>query len=267
MYNRAGQARWNGVLYGGVGVWPKLLRPVVYHGRQGHAQFQRVSRHRGKEIVGWAGALLPLTVPAIIACVALGLVWPWFFAGAAAILLGTIGFGAVVAASVPVHREPNSRRLRLVVGTLHVLQPFWRTWGRLRGPRRPAVAPIARPWRGDRAEWLADLELRLRQHRCTVISGGPNDPWDLEVRCPWVRVRVATAVTWNWESHAALSVRLRSSVVLLGVAAAMVVPRFDLIGVVLASIAVAAATAESLRCIGIVRREVRIAVPAPENDR
>ena len=82
-----------------------------------------------------------------------------------------------------------------------------------------------------------------------------------------MRVRVATAVTWNWEPHTALSVLLRSSVVLLGAAAALVVLRFDLLGVVIASVAVSAATAESVRCIRIVRREVRIAVPAPENDR
>ena len=76
-FNRVGQARWQGVLYGGIGVLPKLLRPVVYHGHQGHAHFQPVARRRAEEIVGWVGALLPLTLPALVGCIALGLVSPW----------------------------------------------------------------------------------------------------------------------------------------------------------------------------------------------
>ena len=46
-FNRLGQATWSGFLYGGQRVLPSLLRPIVYHGYQGHAPFQTVIGRAG----------------------------------------------------------------------------------------------------------------------------------------------------------------------------------------------------------------------------
>jgi hypothetical protein len=43
-FNRLGQARWSGFIYGGASILPSLLRPVVYHGYLGSAPFQPVAR-------------------------------------------------------------------------------------------------------------------------------------------------------------------------------------------------------------------------------
>ncbi len=200
-FNELGQARWSGFIYGGVELLPALLRPVIYHGYQGHAPFQRVASRPAEIALGWAGALLPYsTVAAAVGLLAGVLISPWWFLLAVAALLAVVGFGVAVATSLRLPSdEPEPERLRLLVGYLHVAQPFVRTWGRLRGPRRPLVMPVARPWWGDRAVWLRDLEQQLRSDGRSVRVGGPTDNWDLEVRTLLARLRVTTAVVWRWQ--------------------------------------------------------------------
>ena len=61
-------------------------------------------------------------------------------------LLGVLAYGVGVAVSLPVARtEPEPLKLRLLVGALHIAQPFVRTWGRMRGPRRPQLEPRRLP--------------------------------------------------------------------------------------------------------------------------
>ena len=200
-FNELGQARWSGFIYGGVQLLPALLRPVIYHGYQGHAPFQRVASRPAETALGWAGALLPYS--AVVAAVGLlaGVLFsPWWFLLTVATLLAVVGFGLAVAASLRLPPdEPEPLRLRLLVGYLHVAQPFVRTWGRLRGPRRPLVMPVERPWWGDRAAWLRDLEQQLRADGRAVGVGGPTDDWDLEVRTLLAKLRISAAVVWRWQ--------------------------------------------------------------------
>ena len=198
-FNRLGQARWAGFIYGGARLLPSVLRPVVYHGYQGHAPFQPVTSRPSETALGWTGALLPVSVPVAVAGLVAGVALsPWWLLLTALTVLGVLAYGVGVAVSLPVARtEPEPLKLRLLVGALHIAQPFVRTWGRMRGPRRPKLEPVPRPWWGDRATWLQDLERQLRARGANVRIGGPEDDWDLEVRGIFSRVRITTAIFRN----------------------------------------------------------------------
>jgi hypothetical protein len=209
-FNRVGQARWSGVMYGGGGVLPSLFRPVVYHGYQGSAPFQSVDRRRAETAKMWSSALLPTALPVALIAALMGVISSrWWLLVAAATVAAIIAYGLAVATALEVPREePQPTRFRLTVGALHVLQPYWRTYGRLRG-QRADVAPIDQPaWSGNRTVWLSSLEAALRARRCVVRPGGPSHNWDLEVSASSLIVaRITTAVMWNWEPH--LRVRYR----------------------------------------------------------
>lgn len=126
-FNRLGQARWAGCIYGRLRMLPAVLRPVVYHGPIGGAPYQAVVRRRADEVLGWWAALLPLTAPAALAGLALT---PhsrrWLaLTGAAA---GTVGAyaGVIAAAARPARDEPQPHAWRALVTALHVAQPFVR---------------------------------------------------------------------------------------------------------------------------------------------
>jgi glycosyltransferase involved in cell wall biosynthesis len=222
-FNRLGQAKWSGFIYGGVRLLPSVLRPVVYHGYQGHAPFQSIASRPGEQANAWAGALLPLTAPlAAIGILAAVLLHPWWLLLAAVALAGVVAYGVSVAVALRVPREePEPAKLRCLVGALHVAQPFVRTWGRLRGARRPMLQPVARPWWGDRSVWLQDIERQLRARGANVRIGGPTDDWDLEVRGWFCRARITTAIAWRWEPQRRVEQRVRigSSVLAVGLAA------------------------------------------------
>ena len=205
-FNSLGQARWSGVIYGGVGMLPRMLRPVVYHGYQGHAPFQSVSLRRSEFAASWMSALLPLGLPVAGLGLLLALLSPWFLLLPALVLLSYLVYFGAVARSVPVERgEPQPVRFRLLVGALHVLQPFARTWGRLRA-RALACEPDIGQWSGDRGAWLRDLEQELRRKGLALEVGGPHDHWDLQAQ--WLRVvrcRITTGVAWKWVPHVSTS--------------------------------------------------------------
>lgn len=210
-FNRLGQARWAGFIYGGAAILPALLRPVVYHGYMGGAPFQPVARRRAEIANMWSGALLPLTVPAAAIGLALSVLWPWFLVVPPGALLAVVAYAAAVAAAVePGRYEVRPVRMRLAVGGLHAAQPFARTWGRLRG-RRLEVERAAHPsWSGDRWDWLRQLRRELETRGCHVRVAEPRDSWDLEASAgPFVTARITTAVMWRWEPHAALRTRPR----------------------------------------------------------
>ena len=199
-FNRLGQARWNGVIYGGTSLLPRLLRPVVYHGRQGSAPFQKVVRQPAAAAIAWAGVLLPLTVPVAVLALVLALAtgWGWVLAAAA---VGVIpAYAAAVLASVsPPRGEPMPWRLRLLVALLHVLQPFARTWGRLSRTPLPPVAAQHEEWTGSREDWLRTLHRYLAARRCAVRVAAPHRMWDLELRVGLLLTcRLRTAVRWRW---------------------------------------------------------------------
>jgi glycosyltransferase involved in cell wall biosynthesis len=199
-FNGLGQASWRGFIYGGSRILPSLLRPVVYHGRQGAAPFQPVSRHRSSAAADWAGALLPITALAAMAGAPLALGWRWWLLLPALIALLVVGYAAAVAAALPIgHNEPKPATIRALVGVLHVLQPFARLWGRIRARALPGGERDPE-WTGSRSHWLTQLKTQLERDDSKVRIGGVSDTWDLQVSVgPFVAVRIATAVVWNWE--------------------------------------------------------------------
>jgi hypothetical protein len=151
---------------------------------------------------------------------ALGAYSPWFLlapAVAGAVALG-YGVGVALGARVPAS-EPRPIATRALVGLLHVLQPAWRAYGRIRG--RPITAEPDRvpEWWGDRGRWLLTIRRELERRRCSVVTGGPNDTWDLQASNGlFVRARITTAVVWRWVPQQSVVYRLRP--VGLGVATA-----------------------------------------------
>jgi glycosyltransferase involved in cell wall biosynthesis len=200
-FNRLGQARWTGFLYSSPRMrWP-LLTPVLYHGHFGMAPYQRVARHRPDTVMQLGAALLPLTAPVALVGGLAGLWSTWALLIPAFSLLLTISYALLAAVAVrPDRLEPAPMALRCLAGALHAVQPFVRTWGRVRGrPLHPRAVP-REPWLGDRAAWLTDLRRELARGWRTVTPGGPADGWDLSVTAgPCMRYCLTTAVVWRWE--------------------------------------------------------------------
>lgn len=216
-FNRLGQARWSGFIYGGLAPLERLLRPVVYHGHVGEAPYQGITRPRAERALAWAGAVLPVGVAAGLAGVALAFLSLWWLAltGAGLALLAATWVIAGMAARPP---QGDARlRFRLLVGFFHVAQPLARTWGRLRGDEVNGEAPPPASWSGDRIAWLRDLRREFDRQGCTTRFGGEYDRWDLEAGVgPFVRARLTTAVTWDWVPHVRVGYRVRPVPVAVG---------------------------------------------------
>lgn len=255
-FNRLGQARWFGCIYGGVGLLPALLRPTVYHGHQGSAPFQPISVDRAGRALSLATAVLPLVIATGLvallgagATAAAGLgAWPWLLATTGATLTSTIGFGVAVGLSVDVDRtEPEPGKLRTLVGLLHVLQPVVRSWGRL-STRRPATPVEPRAWTGDRLRWLQDLETDLRAARLSVEHLDPASRWDLEVRGGLAtRHLLAGAVSWGWTPRLRTVTRPRVWAVVPPLAVVAALAWSPMAGAVVAAVAVAELAVEARR--------------------
>ena len=253
-FNRLGQARWAGSVYGGLRVLPAVLRPVVYHGPLGGAPYQTAIASRAAAALGWSAALLPLTVPVLLLGAGLALVSPWWLALSAGALACFAGYvGVVAVAARPPRGEARPQRWRALVTCLHVAQPLVRAWGRLLGPGLPPMPPPAPPsWSGDRLAWLTSLERELSRRRCTVRFAGPLDAWDLVVSCTAVLcVRVRTAVQWRWTPVVRVRLVIRPSRLLgLLVVAALLVGS----GLPPLWVAVAAVTVLAVEAAVVLRR-------------
>jgi glycosyltransferase involved in cell wall biosynthesis len=191
-FNRLGQARWSGVIYGGAPLFPRLLRPLVYHGQMGLAPFQPVIRRRAETATMWIGALLPLAVGLALLGIPLAVLSPWWLLLTGAAIALPAGYALGVAASLGVpRRETRPYALRLLVGLLHALQPFVRLWGRIRARPLPALARAPDTWSGDREAWLRSLARRLEQAGSVVRPARPHQDWDLVVAAgPFVAGRL-----------------------------------------------------------------------------
>jgi glycosyltransferase involved in cell wall biosynthesis len=247
-FNRLGQARWGGAIYGGLQMLPAWLRPVVYYGAMGSAPFQPMIRRRGIGLLGWLPALLPLAAPVTVLCLVLTLFSPWFLVVPGMVAGITVAYGMAAAiAARPPRADPRPLRWKALVGLLHVAQPFVRTWGRALAPRA-MPPPSAQPtWSCDRLDWLRNLERELQLRQCRTRPAGAHNNWDLVVVAgPIFRARITTAVRWRWHPEARVRYGMRTGtavicVLLLGaawtvsavtaVAAAAVVVGFGVIDV------------------------------------
>lgn len=208
-FNTLGQARWTGFIYGGATFLPRLVRPVVYHGYLGQAPFQPVLRRRAEHAALRVGAMLPLVLPAALAAAVLATVAFVWLALLGAVLAVPVLYAAAIGAAVRLPRsEPHPARVRVLVAALHVLQPYWRAWGRLRGqPLAPHTAP-RREWHGDRETWMRTLRRDLEGARCRVRVAAPSSCWDMTVTVGvLLRARLTTAVLWHWRPGYAFALR------------------------------------------------------------
>jgi O-antigen biosynthesis protein len=251
-FNRLGQARWTGRIYGSLAPLRFLLRPLVYHGSMGLEPYQGIVRPRAEDTLLYAGALLPLLLPLAL----LGLlapVWHWLLAAPALAVAFLCSYAAAAAAAArPVKDEPRRLRFRLLVAALHVAQPFVRFWGRATGRSLSPLEERAHEWDGDRVRWLEELRRRLSR-RGSVRAGGPHADWDLEIRTgPLLACRLTAAVAWRWFPVARIALRPRPLLAALaaaGIAAAVLRPA---IGISALALLATAAIGEGL----IVRRRV-----------
>jgi O-antigen biosynthesis protein len=247
-FNALGQARWAGFIYGSVGMLPKLLRPVVYHGHRGEAPFQAISARRSERAAAWASALMPFSAPLAAIGLLLALWSSWFLLIPALIVASVAVYALAVGISVtPARGEPRPLLLRSTVSLLHVLQPWVRTWGRLRGQRNQ-VPPQPPAWNGDRSNWLRDLERELHSKRVRVHSGGPDHAWDLAASVgPFLVCRITTGVAWNWVPHVSTRCRARRALVGAVVVSALLLPLLPWLGVGVLSVIAIGSTYEWVR--------------------
>jgi glycosyltransferase involved in cell wall biosynthesis len=200
-FNRLGQARWSGFIYGYPQLLPWLLRPVVYHGPLGLGPFQGVVSRPGENLAAYLSALLPLGVPVAAVGLVLALLSPLWLAVPGLIAIATVLYFAGIALAIrPGAAESRPLALRLLVAGLFVVQPVARAWGRLRGDAPDPLPDHPPPsWSGDRASWLFEIERELIRRRCSVRSGGSDADWDLRASFgPLVQCRITTAVAWRW---------------------------------------------------------------------
>jgi glycosyltransferase involved in cell wall biosynthesis len=200
-FNRLGQARWSGFIYGYPQLLPWLLRPIVYHGPLGLGPFQGVVSRPGESLAAYLSALLPLGVPAAAAGLLLALLSPLWLTVPALVAIATVLYATGIALAVrPSPAEVRPLALRLLVAGFFVAQPLARAWGRLQGDTPDSLPEHGPPsWSGDRAGWLFEMERELIRRRCSVRSGGSDADWDLRASLgPFVQCRLTTAVAWRW---------------------------------------------------------------------
>ena len=226
-FNRLGQARWKGFIYGGLELLPSIFRPVVYHGPLGMAPFQKVVRRRGEAALATAAALLPLLVP-VAALGVLAAVSTWFLLAPALALATLVAYaGCVAAAATPPRGESRPLAFRALTAFLHVAQPLVRAWGRLRSRAPAGVAKPVPAWNPDRAAWLEALERDLTRRGLAVRFGNPHGHWDLEASVgPLLAHRLTTAVAWHWHPLGRAALRPRRAA-LAALAVALAVTAFD----------------------------------------
>ncbi|MGH2755266.1 MAG: glycosyltransferase, partial [Actinomycetota bacterium] len=213
-FNRLGQARWSGFIYGGPRLFAGVLRPLIYHGYQGMAPYQNVVHRRAEAARNWATALLPLVV--FFAILGAALIPLSRFGLWAAVASVTIAIGytiAVAVAAQPNRDEPHPLRYRALVASMYLIQPVVRAWGRLvtrREREKHRTVAADESWTGNRTQWLLNLENRLREKGMGVRIGGSHDKWDLDTSLGFlVAVRISVAVLWGWTPVCRTRLRLR----------------------------------------------------------
>ena len=204
-YNRAGHAKWAGLVYGNsLSNALKGRRGKIRYGSWGTALFQSMHRTAPGLV-----ASLPLTPEWYLVLASLGVLsglgMLWGPLLLALPLLAVAGGAMLVEAAIAAahatftHRSPSrivDLGLRGLTGALHLLQPLARLAGRLRHGltpwRRRGARTLAVPWPSTSSSWsdrwrapharLESLEARLRRLAPVTTRGGDYDRWDLQVR-------------------------------------------------------------------------------------
>jgi glycosyltransferase involved in cell wall biosynthesis len=219
-FNRLGQARWSGTLYGMTPLLPRLIRPVVYTGWHGQAPYQTVQRQRADASTGYATALVPPLVALMIVAALAAMVFPAAAVVAGIALVALAAFAVAIYASVrPSHEEPQPLKYRTAVAWLHLAQPLARAWGLLR-TRSERISEHDVEWAADRAVWVGDLVRALGRRGVRTVVGPDGEHWDIRAR--WGLLSVAdinVAVVWGWEARARSRVRPSAVAVLVLVVA------------------------------------------------
>ena len=200
-YSAAGHVAWNGRLYGNGsaqhrGGW----RWHVYYGGWGTAFYQPLYGPRNTLLESLP--LMPewyLAIAALALLSAVGIAWSPALIALPLLALAVaalVADAALGASRARFDSRAGVLRMRLLTGTLYLLQPLARLQGRLshgltpwrRRGLRALTLPLARTasfwserWRGteERVRAVADV---LRGEGAVVGSGGDWDSWDLHVR-------------------------------------------------------------------------------------
>jgi glycosyltransferase involved in cell wall biosynthesis len=258
-FNRVGQARWSGSIYGGLGILRRIVRPVIYHGDLGLAPYQTVVRRRPETVLQLVSAMVPWIVAAMLLMV-IGLeMSTWWLIGTVTAAVVVLLYGASVAGAVrPGPDEPNPWLLRLLVAFLHAAQPIARAAGRMLGSTPPTARDAPQSWNGLRATLLSELERDLQARGCTVRHRGPHDPEDLEITVgPFGVGCLTTAVLWQSVPVHRLSFRPRPVTVgALAMGVALSLAGAGPTGLVVATFVGAGLTIELVRMKRVVRSSV-----------
>ena len=260
-FNKLGQARWMGFIYGGPRFLNSVLRPVVYHGYLGLAPYQGVVHRRSERVRDWAGALLPLLLPVFLAGLGLSILsrnWLWLSAAALAL---AVGYGAGIAVGAePCRNEPRPLAFRLLVAYMHITQPIARTWGRLRN--RSAELPHetladSDQWSGDRISWLRHLDRELLRRGAHVRVADPNEHWDIEARGRFFSWHITTGVIWNWTPLSRVRMHPRPILFLFAALSVALLVTSWILGLILGIAVAAGAALEAVLLYKVVRSSIK----------
>ncbi len=231
-YNRAGASRWSGRIYDQPASSLPGRRPLIRYGTWGGGLFQSIYDPPPSTLRCALQAPESLLLLALLAAVAaLGTLWrPLLLLGAPAfaVVLCWVAGQALIAGwaanpPVPGRSAAETLRRRGVTALLHLLQPFARLGGRLRGglspwrrrlrprlasPRPRTVEAWSERWQEPQTR-IQSLQDALAAQGAFVRSGGPFDRFDLHVRSgPLGGVKVRIAV----EEHGAGRQLLRAKI-------------------------------------------------------
>lgn len=214
-FNRRGESRWRGMLYGESVQGLRFGAPFIYHGTFGTGLFQTVYQ---PALAHWA--TLPSTLEWHLAAALIGMVgfvWAPFWGIAACMLVLSFGVAALQAIQAPLPTRYRGLKSLLLVATLCYRQPLVRSWARYQTRFFPPRAPdynqefghrVVRPipltgsliieywdeqWR-ERTELLSRIVAYTTGHRWAALVDSGWDEWDIMViPHPWTTVTLTTA--------------------------------------------------------------------------
>ena len=202
-YNVAGHTTWSGRMYGRGVAYVRWRAGRIYHGRWGMAPFQSLYEPAPSFLESlpmmpeWYFLIVVLAVFSTLSALwtPLRLAIPLLALAIGAPLGQAARCAARARFTCPLGSPASELGLRVLIASLHLLQPMARLWGRMRHGltlwRQHLVARCVLPrrWTADlwsrrcqgTEERLQSVEAALRTQGALPQRGGDFDPWDLEV--------------------------------------------------------------------------------------